>query len=509
MANYFPGNSSEIGILMNPAYVGYSGSHTAAATSASGLHGFLPPHVQYSLYGLPVDPPQGLSLSLSSQPSLAGGDGGAGAAVAAPMPESGISNGVLLSSKYLKAAREVLDEVVRVGGGAEPGKGRRKSAGDGSPAAVAELTAAERQEIQIKKAKLVKMLDEVEEKYRQYDHQMQTVVSWFEQAAGVCSAKTYTALALQTISRQFRCLKDTILGQVKAASKSLGEDDNLDAKTKRSKLKYVDNQITQQKALQQLGLVQHNAWRPQRGLPEKSVSVLRAWLFEHFLHPYPKDSDKLMLAKQTGLTRSQVSNWFINARVRLWKPMVEEMYIEEMKDHEKSGTVDKENIDRTSKIEHTNNNDDPTSKPPKGPTSIQPGFNIIGPPSEIEAQHSPKKLRFGLDMHTVSEPTNERRAQDVSGFGLVGGPANFTGGFGACPMAEFGSEQQQKFHGGAGPLYSSNVFSLTLGLPHREYIGPHQTFLQPGGNPTNVYESINIQDRKSFAAAQLLPDFVA
>ncbi|KAF1872613.1 hypothetical protein Lal_00016449 [Lupinus albus] len=30
----------------------------------------------------------------------------------------------------------------------------------------------------------------------------------------------------------------------------------------------------------------------------------------------------------------QVSNWFINARVRLWKPMVEEMYLEEEKEHE-------------------------------------------------------------------------------------------------------------------------------------------------------------------------------
>ncbi|KQJ92158.1 hypothetical protein BRADI_4g41965v3 [Brachypodium distachyon] len=36
-----------------------------------------------------------------------------------------------------------------------------------------------------------------------------------------------------------------------------------------------------------------------------------------------------MRAKQTGLTRNQVSNWFIKARVRLWKPMVEEMYLEE------------------------------------------------------------------------------------------------------------------------------------------------------------------------------------
>jgi hypothetical protein len=31
----------------------------------------------------------------------------------------------------------------------------------------------------------------------------------------------------------------------------------------------------------------------------------------------------------TGLSRSQISNWFINARVRLWKPMIEEMYNDE------------------------------------------------------------------------------------------------------------------------------------------------------------------------------------
>nr|AFK36785.1 unknown [Lotus japonicus] len=80
------------------------------------------------------------------------------------------------------------------------------------------------------------------------------------------------------------------------------------------------------------------AWRPQRGLPENSVSILRAWLFEHFLNPYPKDSEKIMLARQTGLSRNQVANWFINARVRLWKPMVEEMYKEEFGDSEMSSS---------------------------------------------------------------------------------------------------------------------------------------------------------------------------
>lgn len=110
---------------------------------------------------------------------------------------------------------------------------------------------------------------------------MQVVVSLFEQAAGFGAAKSYTALALQTISKQFRSLKNTISSQIRAASKSLGEEDCVGAKVEGSRLRHVDHQLRQQP----LGLAQHNDWRPQRGLPERAVSVLRAWLFEHFLHP--------------------------------------------------------------------------------------------------------------------------------------------------------------------------------------------------------------------------------
>ncbi|CAL9203622.1 unnamed protein product [Musa hybrid cultivar] len=51
--------------------------------------------------------------------------------------------------------------------------------------------------------------------------------------------------------------------------------------------------------------------RPQSGLPDSSVSILCAWLFEHFLDPYPIDSEKLMLAKQTGLTRTSLGSFLI------------------------------------------------------------------------------------------------------------------------------------------------------------------------------------------------------
>ena len=38
----------------------------------------------------------------------------------------------------------------------------------------------------------------------------------------------------------------------------------------------------------------------------------------------------------------QVSNWFINARVRLWKPMVEEMYQQELKEAESAEEREKD-----------------------------------------------------------------------------------------------------------------------------------------------------------------------
>ncbi|GFP85905.1 bel1-like homeodomain protein 7 [Phtheirospermum japonicum] len=279
---------------------------------------------------------------------------------------------VVSNSKYLKAAQQLLDEVVNVkkdnvkgqNGKRELMKESKETEGGSDPSVASkasgnsssELSVAEKQDLQNKMSKLLSMLDEVDRRYRQYYHQMQIVVSSFDVIAGSGAAKPYTALALQTISRHFRCLRDAITAQILAARKSLGEEDasSNDKGIGISRLRYVDQQLRQQRALQQLGIMQQHAWRPQRGLPETSVSILRAWLFEHFLNPYPKDSEKIMLARQTGLTRSQVSNWFINARVRLWKPMVEEMYKEETGDAEVDSNSSSDTIPRAEK---TNTND--------------------------------------------------------------------------------------------------------------------------------------------------------
>ncbi|VFQ68033.1 unnamed protein product [Cuscuta campestris] len=206
--------------------------------------------------------------------------------------------------------------------------------------------------------KLLHMLQEVDRRYKQYCDEMKAVVSSFEAVAGDGAGKGYAALAAKAMSRHFRCLRDGIVTQLKEVKKAAAQKDRPEAapasaaaagttKGETPRLKILDQALRQQKAFQQMSMMEAHPWRPQRGLPERSVSLLRAWLFEHFLHPYPSDVDKHILARQTGLSRSQVSNWFINARVRLWKPMVEEMYLEETKEQQNPLVANSSSADDT------------------------------------------------------------------------------------------------------------------------------------------------------------------
>ncbi|KAJ4884575.1 BEL1-like homeodomain protein 3 [Raphanus sativus] len=271
----------------------------------------------------------------------------------------------VLRSPYLKPTQQLLDEVVSVrklGGGDSNKKIKNNNNSDftnngSSENNNEELSSSERQELQSKKNKLLTMVNEVDARYNQYHHQMEALASSFEMVAGLGAAKPYTSVALNRISRHFRCLRDALKEQVGVMRGKLGEEEDKEEEGERiPRLRYLDQRLRQQRALhQQLGMVVRPSWRPQRGLPENSVSILRAWLFEHFLHPYPKESEKIMLAKQTGLSKNQVANWFINARVRLWKPMIEEMYKEEFGDSSEllsNSNQDNNNKQETSQLKH-------------------------------------------------------------------------------------------------------------------------------------------------------------
>lgn len=124
------------------------------------------------------------------------------------------------------------------------------------------------------------------------------VVSSFESVAGLSGATPYVSLAFKAISKNFRCLKSAIMNQLKHVAKALGEEMRSSATVTSSSKGHITNTSTKLNCLDQIlqkhksgganvGFLepQQHVWRPQRGLPERAVAILRAWLFEHFLHP--------------------------------------------------------------------------------------------------------------------------------------------------------------------------------------------------------------------------------
>ncbi|KAL1557316.1 homeobox protein ATH1-like [Salvia divinorum] len=172
-----------------------------------------------------------------------------------------------------------------------------------------------------KKKHLLSLLQMVDDQYSQCLDDIHTVTSAFH-AVTELEPNLHARFALPTISFMYKSLRERISSHILAIGAHLEEGETRENKS------FEACFIQKQWALQQLSNRDHQLLRPQRGLPETSVSVLRTWMFQNFLHPYPKDSEKHLLALKSGLTRNQVSNWFINARVRLWKPMIEEMCAE-------------------------------------------------------------------------------------------------------------------------------------------------------------------------------------
>ncbi|PKA52482.1 BEL1-like homeodomain protein 9 [Apostasia shenzhenica] len=358
-------------------------SPAQAVTSSS-----LPPLYQdYSLARLvddgsclhEIQQQQGFSLTLSPPPQPP-------PAPVGPLgPFTGYS-AVLNRSRFLEPARQLLEEICDLGrGGAvtlicsDPSE-MLPVACEMDSAASGPATAGP-DEQQWKKAKLISMMDEactamlanhvfyllwdvhsiskdklrscavirtvpirtgIYRRYRLYYQQVQTVMASFEAVAGLNTAAPFVSMALKSMAKHFRCLKNALSNQLNRINKALGKEDL--GKSEISGSGLMINSISCSQQIRGSGSTssrQPHVWRPQRGLPERAVAVLRAWLFEHFLHPYPTDADKQMLAKQTGLSRNQVSNWFINARVRVWKPMVEEIHNLEMRQQQiKSAQTD-------------------------------------------------------------------------------------------------------------------------------------------------------------------------
>ncbi|CAN6304027.1 unnamed protein product [Urochloa humidicola] len=258
----------------------------------------------------------------------------------APAP-SPATMAVLRGSRYLRPAQELLGEVVRVADLSAGGAGEEEAAAAaekqdrldaGGYRAASRAAKDDGDGIQ---AKLLGLLSELESRQERYFGELGRVASSFEPALGAGAASAYTSLMAQAMARHFGNLRRAILRRLRlnaaaaaAAKRALSLRAGVEEEEEEEVTEEMVERVARRTKLAAAARAEQ-AWRPLRGLPEGSVAVLRAWLFDHFLHPYPDDGEKLRLAVTTGLSRSQISNWFINARVRLWKPMIEEMYKDE------------------------------------------------------------------------------------------------------------------------------------------------------------------------------------
>ncbi|KAK8710372.1 hypothetical protein V6N13_145697 [Hibiscus sabdariffa] len=407
---------------------------------------------------------------------------------------------VLRNSKYVNAAQELLEEFCSVGRGqfkknkfgrnnTNPNSNPDSSGGCGSSSSTKDLpplSAADRIEHQRRKVKLLSMLDEVERRYNHYCEQMQMVVNSFDLVMGFGAAVPYTALAQKAMSRHFRCLKDAISAQLRHSCEMLGEKDGAGSsgitKGETPRLRMLEQSLRQQRAFHQMGMMEQEAWRPQRGLPERSVNILRAWLFEHFLHPYPSDADKHLLARQTGLSRNQVSNWFINARVRLWKPMVEEMYQQETKERGDQNNNNNNN-NNTERERNPNNssssNNAQTSTPSTAAAPTTTTTTPAGKRSQINATENDPSLIATSTAQCFSEiqanPTTSEVAPPISQPFTTAHDERIYGTEDTCQRGSFVAADYGTTTGGNIDIGSTahrrlgttaGDVSLTLGLRH-------------------------------------------
>ncbi|RRT54917.1 hypothetical protein B296_00039880 [Ensete ventricosum] len=233
---------------------------------------------------------QGFSLSLSSSPQAPASRHHLASRPAPLGPFTGYA-AVLNRSRFLEPARKLLEEVCHVG---------HQAAGEGGSSREMLLDADPPRDSLVDHGRDglpdhgIKEDDRpitgteqqmsVYRRYKQYYQQVQAVITSFESVAGLSTAAPYASMALKAMSKHFRSLKNIISDQLRQTNKCLGNEGI--GREEISNFGLLDGSGYLHRATNSTNtFAQPHVWRPQRGLPERAVSVLRSWLFEHFLHP--------------------------------------------------------------------------------------------------------------------------------------------------------------------------------------------------------------------------------
>ncbi|XP_012940812.1 homeobox protein PKNOX1 [Aplysia californica] len=134
-------------------------------------------------------------------------------------------------------------------------------------------------------------------------------------------------------------------------------------------------------------------------LPKQATQIMKSWLFQHIVHPYPTEDEKRQIASQTNLTLLQVNNWFINARRRILQPMLE------------ASNPDKAKTKKMNK---------PTNKPQQRfwPIPLDTSANGVAEKSEKEGSGQGLKIKPEVSASTSSASSASSSASSAQKVGL-------------------------------------------------------------------------------------------
>ncbi|XP_063309406.1 homeobox protein TGIF1-like [Pelobates fuscus] len=163
--------------------------------------------------------------------------------------------------------------------------------------------------------------------------------------------------------------------------------------------------------------------RKSRSLPRPAVHILRKWLSDNCLYPYPNEEEKAVLMKSTGLTNTQICNWLINARRRI----LDKILLKKGLRPSLSGLTQKENKKTIPPVyPKLNIKVDQTPPPPPLPPPLTP-TNIIAampvsytvfPPLAMLSRYGHDLLQSmaegGAPFRFTFQPVQRHPAEDVS-----------------------------------------------------------------------------------------------
>jgi hypothetical protein len=206
----------------------------------------------------------------------------------------------------------------------------------------------------------------------------------------------------------------------------------------------------------------------------------------------------------------QVSNWFINARVRLWKPMIEEMYKEEFGAEMDSHLSSENNAGNKGKEEAISSENHDEFQSPSSAAKHVAGHHHHLNAFKSEAMGGMGAAGLsGLDgaMGTYATSLN------LSHQSAVGNGSSSLLQDALVHQHHHGGDARFVSYGGmAGHLggYDGGSVSLTLGLQHRNDAGAvpveQQGLLY--GNAGDFEFMNGGEDRQRLGSSQLLHDFV-